>query len=69
MNINKLRAEVEYQLEQAIAIDWSNPKNLSPQGIALCNQMAALQIMMKPQNQMAMYQNAQRQWLKMWGLS
>jgi hypothetical protein len=66
--LDKLRAEVEYQLEQAMAIDWSNPKNLSPRGIALCNQMAALKIMMKPQNQMAMYQNAQRQWLKMWGL-
>jgi hypothetical protein len=69
IELDKLRAVVEYKLEQAIAIDWSNPKNLSPQGVALCNQMAALQIMMKPQNQMAMYQNMQRQWLRMWGLS
>jgi hypothetical protein len=68
MNINDFRAQVEYQLEQAMAIDWSNPKNLSPIGVALCNQMAVAKIMMQPQNQMAMYQNAQRQWLKMWGL-
>jgi hypothetical protein len=68
MNIDQFKAQVEFQLEQAMAIDWSNPKNLNPMGVALCNQMAVAKIMMQPQNQMAMYQNAQRQWLKMWGL-
>jgi hypothetical protein len=59
MNTDELRAEVEHQLEQAIAIDWSNPKNLSPLGIALTFQMAATKLLM---------QNAQRKWLKMWGV-
>jgi hypothetical protein len=61
MNINDFRAQVEYQLDQAMAIDWSNPKNLSPQGVALCNQMAVAKIMMRPQNQMAL-------WRAMWGI-
>jgi hypothetical protein len=68
MNIIELRAEVESQLEQAMAIDWSNPKNLSPLGIVLTFQMAAVKLLMEPKNQMAMYQNAQRKWLKLWGL-
>jgi hypothetical protein len=68
MNITELKAEVEHQLEQAIAIDWSNPKNLSPQGIGFCNLMAAMKLLIKPENQMAMYENAQRQWMRMWGL-
>jgi hypothetical protein len=68
MNISELRAEVESQLEQAMAIDWSNPKNLSPQGIGFCNLMAATKILMKPENQMAMYQGYQRKWMRAWGL-
>jgi hypothetical protein len=68
IELDKLRAEVEYQLEQAMAIDWNNPKNLSPQGVASAARMGAIQLLMKPENQLAMYQNARRQWLKMWGL-
>jgi hypothetical protein len=59
--LDKLRAEVEYQIEQAMAIDWNNPKNLNPIGVALCNQMAVAKIMMRPQNQMAL-------WRAMWGI-
>jgi hypothetical protein len=55
MNIDQFKAQVECQLEQALAIDWSNPKNLSPIGVALCNQMAVAKIMMQPQNQLALW--------------
>jgi hypothetical protein len=68
MNISEFRAEVESQLEKATAIDWSNPKNLSPLGVGLAYRMAVTKLLMKPENQMAMYQNAQRKWLRMWGL-
>jgi hypothetical protein len=68
MNITELRAEVESQVEQATAIDWSNPKNLSPLGVGLTFQMAAVKLLMKPENQLAMYQNMKRQWLRIWGL-
>jgi hypothetical protein len=57
MNIDQFKADVEFQLEQALAIDWSNPKNLSPQGVANCNLMAVAKIMMKPENQMAMWRS------------
>jgi hypothetical protein len=67
MNISELKSEVESMIEQLAPVDWSNPKNLSPQGIGFCNLMAATKLLMQPQNQMAMYQNAQRKWLKMWG--
>jgi len=69
MNISELRAEVESMIEQLAPVDWSNPKNLSPLGIALTFQVAAAQLIMKPQNQMAMYQNAQREWMRIWSLS
>jgi hypothetical protein len=68
MNVNELRTEVESMIEQLAPVDWSSPKNLSPQGIGFCNLMAATKLLMEPQNQMAMYQNAQRQWMKAWGL-
>lgn len=68
MNTNELRAEVESMIQQLAPVDWSNPKNLSPLGVALCNQMAVAKLMMQPQNQLAMYRNAQRQWLRAWGL-
>jgi hypothetical protein len=60
MNTDELKAEVEAMIEQlAPPVDWSNPKNLSPLGVALCFQMAATKLLM---------QNAQRKWLEMWGL-
>lgn len=68
MNINQLRAEVEGRIEPLAPVDWANPKNLSPLGIGFCNLMAANKILMQPQNQLAMYRNAQRKWLRMWGL-
>jgi hypothetical protein len=68
MNVNELRTEVESMIEQLAPVDWSNPKNLSPQGIGFCNLMAATKILMKPENQMAMYQSMQRNLMRMWGL-
>lgn len=68
MNIKELRAEVEDMIQQLAPVDWGNPKNLSPLGIGFCNLMAANKILMQPQNQLAMYRNAQRQWMRAWGL-
>ncbi len=36
-------------------IDWSNPKNYNPMFIGFSFQMAAVQLMMKPQNQLALW--------------
>jgi hypothetical protein len=68
VNTDELKAEVGAMIEQLAPVDWGNPKNLSPQGIGFCNLMAATKILMKPENQAAMYQNMQRKWLEMWGL-
>jgi hypothetical protein len=68
MNTDELRAEVASMIEQLAPVDWGNPKNLSPLGVALCSQMAATKLLMKPENQAAMRQNMQRKWLAMWGL-
>jgi hypothetical protein len=69
VNTDELEAEVESMIEQLTPpVDWGNPKNLSPLGIALTFQMAATKLLMKPENQAAMRQNMQRKWLAMWGL-
>jgi hypothetical protein len=68
MNINELKSEVEAMIEQLAPVDWSNPKNLRPLGVALTFQMAATKLLMKPENQAAMRQNMQRNWMRMWGL-
>jgi hypothetical protein len=68
MNISELKAEVESMIEQLAPVDWSSPKAYNPLTVGLTFQMAAVKLLMKPENQMAMYQNAQRKWMKAWGL-
>jgi hypothetical protein len=68
MNVIELRTEVEAMIEQLAPVDWSNPKNLGPLRVGLTFQMAAVKLLMKPENQMAMYQGYQRKWMRMWGL-
>jgi hypothetical protein len=68
MNVNELRTEVEAMIEQLAPVDWANPKNLTPLGVGLTFQMAAVKLLLKPENQLAMYQNAQRNWMRAWGL-
>jgi hypothetical protein len=68
MNINEIKAEVEAMIEQLAPVDWSSPKAYNPLGVGLTFQMAAVKLLMKPENQMAMYQNAQRNWMRMWGV-
>jgi hypothetical protein len=55
--IDELKAEVEYQLEQALAIDWSSPKAYNPLTVAMTFQMAAFKLMMKPENQLVMWRS------------
>jgi hypothetical protein len=68
MYVSELRTEVESMIEQLAPVDWSSPKAYNPLSVGLTFQMAAVKLLMKPENQMAMYQGYQRKWMKRWGL-